>query len=64
MDIIDISEFSVSLNEADEGVKSFYCFSQMTRILRNNHDRLDIKLVPLTLEPKFCRVCYRSSTYG
>lgn len=49
MDIIDLCEFNVSLNEAEEGVKSFYCFNQMTRIMRNNHDKLEIKLVPLTL---------------
>lgn len=49
MDIIDICEFSVTLNEGEEPIKSFHCFSQLNRTLRNNHDKLDIKLVPLTL---------------
>lgn len=64
IDISELAEFAVSIVDVDEVYPSFYCFQQMNRTLKNNHDRLDIKLVPLTLGYKYCRVCYKSPIFG
>lgn len=64
IDITELTEFSVSIMDSDETCPSFFCFQQLNRTLKNNHDRLDLKLVPLSMGPKYCRVCYKSGLFG
>jgi len=33
-------------------------------MLRNNHDKIDLKVIPLTMGYKYCRVVYKSVLYG
>lgn len=64
IDITELAEFSVSVNDADEFHPTFYCFQNLSRTLKNNHDKIDLKLVPLSLGYKYCRVIYKSALFG
>jgi hypothetical protein len=64
IDISELVEFEVTINDADYSQPSFHCFQQLSRTLKNNHDRLDLKLIPLTMGTKYCRVIYRSALFG
>lgn len=61
---MELTEFNVSLNEVEGEVPTFYCFNQLKRTLKAKHDKLDLKIIPLVMKDKKCKICYRSTKYG
>ena len=48
IDFTDLVEFTVSIHQRDKN-PAFYCFQNVTRFLRTNKDKLELRIVPLVM---------------